>query len=118
MRTEIIGKFKEGEIKMLFNVQCLTTGFDAPKVDAIICIRPTKSIGLYQQFIGRGVRLSTETNKTKCTVYDLCGNYHRLGAAEEIRLIRDKENDINLISESGKYWHNLDTGTFRIKSRI
>lgn len=116
LRTEIINKFKNGEIKMLFNVQCLTTGFDAPRIDAIICVRPTKSIGLYQQFIGRGVRISP--GKTKCTVYDLCGNYHRLGPAEEIRLKRDSDGKINLTSSSGKFWHNTDTGTFRIKSRI
>jgi DNA repair protein RadD len=57
-REEIILKFKEKKIKYLVNVSVLTTGFDAPHVDVIAIMRPTESNGLYQQIVGRGLRLS------------------------------------------------------------
>lgn len=113
-REQIVEKFKLGDIKILFNVSCLTTGFDSPRTDCLICLRPTKSIGLYQQFIGRGVRVSPETGKTHCTVIDLSGTYHRLGAAEDIRLVK-KDDVYNLESSSGKLWHDAQIGTFIIR---
>lgn len=38
------------------NVAVLTTGFDAPHVDLIAILRPTESVSLYQQIVGRGLR--------------------------------------------------------------
>lgn len=57
-RDNIITGFKDGNIKIVFNVGVLTTGFDHPSLDCIILIRPTRSIGLYYQMIGRGVRIA------------------------------------------------------------
>lgn len=57
-RDQIINDFKERKIKFLVNVSVLTTGFDAPHVDLIAILRPTESISLYQQIVGRGLRLS------------------------------------------------------------
>ena len=70
-REEIISDFKEKRIKYLINVSVLTTGFDAPHVDLIAILRPTKSIGLYQQIVGRGLRLSP--GKEDCLVLDYTG---------------------------------------------
>ena len=56
-RDQIISDFKEMKIKFLVNVSVLTTGFDAPHVDLIAIMRPTESISLYQQIVGRGLRL-------------------------------------------------------------
>lgn len=114
-RGETIDKFKSGEIKILFNVSCLTTGFDSPRTDCLIVLRPTKSLGLYQQFIGRGVRVSPETGKKWCKVIDLSGTHFRLGDAEAIRLIQ--ENGVwDITSQSGKRWHNSVIGSYRIKT--
>ena len=113
-RARIIEDFKKGHILVLFNVSCLTTGFDSPITDSIICLRPTKSIGLYQQFIGRGVRKSD--GKTECHVYDLSGTYDRLGKAVEIRLANNN-GEFDLISGSGKFWHDTETAKVRIKAR-
>ncbi|MBV2167699.1 MAG: DEAD/DEAH box helicase, partial [Bdellovibrio sp.] len=52
-RDEIIAAFKEQKLKFLVNVSVLTTGFDAPHVDVIAILRPTESVSLYQQIIGR-----------------------------------------------------------------
>jgi DNA repair protein RadD len=71
-RDNLIRSFKLKEIKYLVNVSVLTTGFDAPHVDMIAILRPTQSVSLYQQIIGRGLRLSD--NKKDCLVIDYTGN--------------------------------------------
>jgi DNA repair protein RadD len=71
-RDKLIKAFKGKEIKYLVNVSVLTTGFDAPHVDMIAILRPTQSVSLYQQIIGRGLRLSD--NKKDCLVIDYTGN--------------------------------------------
>ena len=73
-RDSVIHAFKAQQIKFLVNVSVLTTGFDAPHVDLIAILRPTQSVGLYQQIIGRGLRLSP--GKDDCLVLDYAGNPH------------------------------------------
>ena len=70
-RDAIIEKFKAQKIKFLVNVSVLTTGFDAPHVDLIAILRPTESVGLYQQIVGRGLRLYE--GKEDCLVLDYTG---------------------------------------------
>jgi superfamily II DNA or RNA helicase len=55
-RKDIIEAFKEGEIQLLCNYGVLSTGFDDPKIDVVFMARPTNSIVLYSQIIGRGLR--------------------------------------------------------------
>ncbi|WP_311944875.1 DEAD/DEAH box helicase [Halomonas piscis] len=71
-RTALIAAFKARRIKYLVNVAVLTTGFDAPHVDVIAILRPTESASLYQQIIGRGLRLSP--GKDDCLILDYAGN--------------------------------------------
>ncbi|KPH63262.1 carboxylate--amine ligase [Pseudoalteromonas porphyrae] len=71
-RDKIIAKFKQRQLKFLVNVSVLTTGFDAPHVDFIAILRPTESVSLYQQIVGRGLRLSS--GKSDCLVIDYAGN--------------------------------------------
>jgi DNA repair protein RadD len=71
-RAHLIKGFKLKKFKYLVNVSVLTTGFDAPHVDMIAILRPTQSVSLYQQIIGRGLRLSD--NKKDCLVIDYTGN--------------------------------------------
>ena len=75
-RQSIIRKFKNKQLHFLVNVSVLTTGFDAPHVDVIAILRPTESVSLYQQIVGRGLRLSE--GKTKCLILDYAGNPHDL----------------------------------------
>ncbi len=81
-RAEIIKRFKSGSIKTIYNVGILTTGFDFPELDTVILARPTMSLALYVQMIGRGMRLSP--GKEHCTILDMCGNLKRFGKVEEI----------------------------------
>lgn len=73
-REQIVKDFKERKFKYLVNVSVLTTGFDAPHVDVIAILRPTESNSLYQQIIGRGLRLSAD--KKDCYVLDYTGMRH------------------------------------------
>ena len=63
-RQDVIQKFRKGEIKMLCNFGVFTTGFDDPKIDAVVIARPTKSLVLHTQMIGRGMR-GPKMNGTK-----------------------------------------------------
>lgn len=64
-------------LKYICNVGVLTTGFDAPNVTCVVLLRPTKSLALYQQIVGRGLRRSPA--KTDCLVLDYGGNVDRHG---------------------------------------
>lgn len=79
-RDEIIEAFKQKKLKFLVNVSVLTTGFDAPHVDVIAILRPTESVSLYQQIVGRGLRLSP--GKTDCLILDYTGQDHDLFSPE------------------------------------
>lgn len=56
-RDDLISRFKQQQLRYMVNVAVLTTGFDAPHVDLIAILRPTESVSLYQQIVGRGLRL-------------------------------------------------------------
>lgn len=79
-RDQIINDFKAKKFKYLVNVSVLTTGFDAPHVDVIAIMRPTESNSLYQQIVGRGLRLSDD--KKDCYVLDYAGMGHDIYAPE------------------------------------
>ncbi len=75
-RDLLIQRFKQRQLKYLVNVSVLTTGFDAPHVDFIAILRPTQSVSLYQQMVGRGLRL--DDGKQDCLVMDYAGNHVNL----------------------------------------
>lgn len=79
-RDEIVEDFKKKKFKYLVNVSVLTTGFDAPHVDVIAILRPTESNSLYQQIVGRGLRLGPE--KTDCFILDYTGMGHDIYTPE------------------------------------
>lgn len=57
-RSEILTAFENGKYDVLCNSMLLTEGWDCPAVDCIVVLRPTKIRSLYQQMVGRGMRLS------------------------------------------------------------
>ncbi|WOT06981.1 DEAD/DEAH box helicase [Shewanella youngdeokensis] len=75
-RDRLINAFKAKQIKFLVNVAVLTTGFDAPHVDLIAILRPTASVSLFQQMVGRGLRI--DENKTECLIIDYAANGYDL----------------------------------------
>jgi superfamily II DNA or RNA helicase len=68
-RRELMARIRAGEIDVLCNNLVATEGFDVPHLDFITIARPTKSLGLYTQMMGRGLRLFE--NKKDCIVVDV-----------------------------------------------
>lgn len=75
-RDLIIDRFKQRQLKYLVNVAVLTTGFDAPHVDLIAILRPTASVSLFQQMVGRGLRICE--GKHDCLIIDYAANGYDL----------------------------------------
>lgn len=74
-RKKLIDDFKAQRFKYIVSVGTLTTGFDAPHVDVVAVLRATESPGLFQQIIGRGLRLCD--GKEDLLVLDYAGNIER-----------------------------------------
>ena len=83
-RAQIINRFKDGEIMLLSNFGVLTTGFDDPKIDVVFMARPTNSIVLYSQIIGRGLRGPGIGGTDTCDIYTVNDNILDLPSNNEI----------------------------------
>ncbi|EDL50619.1 helicase-related protein, partial [Vibrio mediterranei AK1] len=117
-RDAIISDFKNRKIKFLVNVSVLTTGFDAPHVDLIAILRPTESVSLYQQIVGRGLRLSE--GKSECLVLDYAGNTYDLYQPEVGNPKPDSDSEIITIpcpacGFNNDFWGKLDANGFLIE---
>ncbi|SDG74703.1 PLD-like domain-containing protein [Planococcus glaciei] len=66
-------KLDSGELEIIFTVDLFNEGVDIPKVDTLLFIRPTESLSVYTQQIGRGLRISE--GKSHCVIIDFIGNY-------------------------------------------
>jgi len=84
-RDRIIEDYKAGRLRAITNCDVLTTGFDAPATDLLVFLRPTHSPGLYVQMMGRGMRISPETEKESCLILDFAGNVVRHGPVDQVR---------------------------------
>ncbi|EJG1858443.1 DEAD/DEAH box helicase [Vibrio parahaemolyticus] len=117
-RDAIIQAFKNREIKYLVNVSVLTTGFDAPHVDLIAILRPTESVSLYQQIVGRGLRLWE--GKNECLVLDYAGNSYDLYQPEVGDPKPDSTSEIITIpcpacGFNNNFWGKLDSNGFLLE---
>ena len=81
--------FRNGKIKVIFNVGVLTTGYDLPSLDCIVMCRPTKSLSLYLQMIGRSIRIDKNKPNKVARVIDMTDNIVRFGRVENILLGRE-----------------------------
>jgi superfamily II DNA or RNA helicase len=77
VRQQFVTDFKSGDLRVLCNYEVLTTGFDAPKIDAVAIARLTFSPVLYQQMIGRGLRGQKNGGKPTCRIVTVVDNYAR-----------------------------------------
>lgn len=69
-RSDIYDKFESGEIHILVSVGALTEGFSVNSVRCVVIARPTLSLALFQQMVGRGLRLDPDNGKTDCYILD------------------------------------------------
>ena len=82
-RAERIGDLRSGRIEVLTNVDLLTTGFDMPSIEAGIFLRPTQSLALYLQMVGRILRIAP--GKDDAVMLDHVGNVFRHGLPADER---------------------------------
>jgi superfamily II DNA or RNA helicase len=88
-RRHLIDEFRAGRIQVLCNYGVLTTGFDAPRIRAVVIARPTTSVVLYEQMIGRGMRGPLNGGTEICTVIDLADNINRFEGQMAYARMRD-----------------------------
>lgn len=80
-RAELLRRFKNQELRWLVNCDVLTTGFDAPCIDAIAVMRATLSPGLFCQMVGRGLR--KHESKADTLILDFGNNIKRHGSLDD-----------------------------------
>ena len=93
-RQSILKEFKNGELQIICNFGILSTGFDAPKTDLVFIARPTQSIVLYSQMIGRGLRGKEVGGTENCTIVTVKDNISGL------------PNDSNIFTYFDEYFEN------------
>ncbi len=76
-RTRILNDARKGEIRYIVNIAIISVGVDIPSFDTLAYLRPTESLVLLVQTIGRVLRLSPQTNKTDSLILDFAGNIER-----------------------------------------
>ncbi len=118
-REKILSDFEAGEYDVLCNSMLLTEGWDCPAVDCIIVLRPTKVRSLYQQMVGRGMRLAP--NKTELLLldflwmterHDLCRPSALISKDEEVarridKKMMDKSSGIDLLLAEEESEHDI-----------
>ena len=106
-RAKVIDGFKRGTIPVVCNVGVLTTGFDYPELETVILARPTMSLALYYQMIGRCTR--PHPQKESARVIDMCGNYGTFGKVEDLEIV-DGGNGKWFVANGKKQLTNIHYG--------
>lgn len=83
-RAYLIERFRSKEILVLCNFGVLTTGFDAPQIEVLCIARPTTSIVLYSQMLGRGLRGPAIGGTSRCRVIDVRDNILGIPELEDL----------------------------------
>lgn len=137
-RKEALRLFKEGEVQVLTNCMILTEGFDEESIQTVLMARPTKSVSLYTQMIGRGTRLYP--GKEYCLILDFFDNRHdicTLGTlagkevadgktlsetirerekeeAEAAKVMLESEYEFDMFARSSLQWFDVGNGDYRL----
>ena len=82
-RQTILNQFKGGEIQVLCNVQIFTEGFDCPGISVVQLARPTKSLVLYMQMVGRALR--KKVDGSQALILDNAGLWKKHGLVTKQR---------------------------------
>lgn len=92
-RKNNIKKFKSNQVKILINYDVLTTGFDSTNIRCVLITRPTSSVALYSQMIGRGLRGPKMGGNEICQLIDIKDNL-------------EQYNERLAFNYFNKYWRN------------
>ena len=91
-RRKVIAAFRDGLVDALFNYGVLSTGFDAPNIQCVVIARPTSSIVLYSQMVGRGLRGPAVGGTEDFILIDVRDNFEAFGGVADV------------YSHFSKYW--------------
>ena len=110
VRKETQNKLVRGEITFIFVVDLYNEGIDIPEINTILFLRPTESLTVFLQQLGRGLRLSD--GKECLTVLDFVGQAHKNYSFEEKfrALIGKTKHSVRYYVENGFF--NLPKGSF------
>ena len=97
-RTTARARLEAGQLDILFTVDLFNEGVDIPSVDTLLFARPTESLTVFTQQIGRGLRLNT--GKSHCVIIDLIGNY------------RNARKKFEVFTENGELPATINAATF------
>ncbi len=99
LRRSFLTNLRKGEIKVIVNCMVFTEGFDEPSLDAILVARPTQSLVLYCQMIGRGLR--PYPGKQNCLFIDFVDNSskHRLISMQDLLMFYQTKSTEKNIAE-------------------
>lgn len=103
-RSSILRRFKAGEVQVVVNVGVLTTGFDYPELETIVLGRPTMSLALYYQMVGRAIR---PCEGKDAWIVDLCGNFDRFGRVENLWVDQPKAGMWRVNGFVNGHWKQL-----------
>ena len=114
-RDKIINDFRNGKNRIVINCQVLTLGFDFPELDCIILARPTISLALLYQMVGRGFR--PYPNKKDFLVIDCTNTVQKLGRPETIVITKEDDGFRDRVETEVGVITNKPLFTFRIKDK-
>jgi superfamily II DNA or RNA helicase len=83
IRDAAVDRFRRGETLVLSNADLFGEGFDVPAIEAAILLRPTKSLSLHLQQVGRALRPCE--GKTEAIILDHAGNSLIHGLPDDVR---------------------------------
>lgn len=108
-RDDAIRRFRNGQVQVLCNVDLFGEGFDLPAIECAILLRPTQSLGLYLQQVGRALR--PFPGKKEAIILDHAGNCERHGLPDE-----DRDWSLSGAGSNGRKG-NADSASVRICKR-
>lgn len=106
-REEILTGFKNGRIPVVANVGVLTVGFDFPGLRNVVLARPTMSLRLYYQMVGRAMR--PHVSKDCAFIIDMVGLVEKFGKVEDL-VVTEGPNEQWFIESNGKQLTNVYFG--------
>lgn len=84
LRQSVLKSFTAGDLRVLTSCDLISEGFDVPAIEVAILLRPTQSLGLYLQQVGRALR--TFAGKSEAIILDHAGNVSRHGLPDDERI--------------------------------
>lgn len=97
-RAKILERFKNGEIEVIANCATLVVGFDHPALDTVVFARPTMSLSVYYQALGRLIRPYKDKESW---FVDVCGNIERFGHVEDLRVVQNAKGRWGVRNKDG-----------------